>query len=270
MTIQKFHPRVLKLCMWTGPLFCVMWLFGAGPLALFIFPPESAAHSAITTVHTYTQHLTRVRVGCAFMIFSSMIYCCFCIVVSLYTRDAEGHRPALFWIQMLSLACCQVVVMMIGFFWGVAAFRAGHVSPQVTQALNDLGWFGVLFTGAPFAMYMIALAGSIFLDTSEQPAFPRWFAYVNLFVTFFMFEACLIAFFKHGAFSQNGLMVFYAPMIVFFLWVVLMSVMGMRAIERERDRLRAAERTRSIGAPARRPRSRPDGHGLTVTATVTV
>jgi hypothetical protein len=242
MTTSKFHPKVLKLCVWTGPLFCVLWLVGAGPLALFILPPESAAHTALKTVSTYTEHLTAVRIGCVLMIFSSMIYCVWAVVVTLYTREAEGHRPALFWIQMLSLACCEVVVMLIGFFWGVAAFRAGQASPDVTQALNDLGWFGVLFTGAPFAMYMIALAGSIFLDKSERPPFPRWVAYLNLFVTFFMFEACLIAFFKHGAFSQNGLMVFYVPMIVFFVWIVVMTTMVMKAVNREQEELMTAER----------------------------
>jgi hypothetical protein len=242
MTTRKFHPKVLKLCVWTGPLFCLLWLIGAGPLALFILPPVSAANSAAKTVATYTEQLTAVRIGCVFMIFSSMIYCVWAVVVTLYTRDAEGHRPALFWIQMLSLACCEVVVMLIGFFWGTAAFRAGQVSPDVTQALNDLGWFGVLFTGAPFAMYMIALAGSIFLDKSKRPAFPRWVAYYNLFVTFFMFEACLLAFFKKGAFSQNGLMVFYVPMIVFFVWVVVMSTMVMKAVNREQAEIEADER----------------------------
>ena len=238
----KFHPKVLKACVWTGPLFALIWLTGGGPLSLFIFPPESAAHSAITTVHTYTQHLTRVQIGCVLMIISSTIYCVWAVVVSLYTRQAEGRRPALFWIQVLSLACCEVVVLMIGFFWGVAAFRAGHTSPQVTQALNDLGWFGVLFTGAPFAMYMIALAGSILIDKSESPAYPRWVAYYNLFTTFFMFEASLLIFFKHGAFAQNGLMVFYLPMIVFFVWILVMSRQAYKAINLEADELAARER----------------------------
>jgi hypothetical protein len=241
-TATKFHPKILKACLWTGPGFALMWLAGGGPLSLFIFPPESAAHSPIETVHTYTQHLTRVEIGCVFMIMSSTIYCVWAVVVSLYTREAEGHRPALFWIQMISLACCEVVVMLIGFFWGVAAFRAGHTSPQITQALNDLGWFGVLFTGAPFAMYMIALAGSILLDRSERPAYPRWVAYYNLFTTFFMFEASLLIFFKHGAFAQNGLFVFYMPMIVFFVWILVMSKLTWNAVNREQVEMSAFER----------------------------
>ena len=250
MTTAKFHPNLLKACVWTGPLFTLMWLIGAGPLAMFILPPVSAHDSAAQTVANYTDQLTAVRIGCVFMIFSSLFYCVWAVVVTLYTRENEGHRPALFYIQIISLACCEVVVMMIGFFWGVAAFRVGETSADVTQALNDLGWFGVLFTGAPFAAYMTALAISIFLDESRRPAFPRWVAYFNLFVTTWMFEAAGIIFFKHGAFSQNGLMVFYVPMIVFFSWILVMTVMTIKAVNREQEELAGT-------APAQVP-ERPD------------
>jgi hypothetical protein len=252
MAKAKFHPNILKACVWTGPLFAALWLIGAGPLAFFILPPVSAGDTAAETVANYTDDLTAVRIGCVFMIMSSLFYCVWAVVVTLYTRENEGHRPALFWIQMLSLACCEVVVLMIGFFWGVAAFRAGDVSPEVTQALNDLGWFGVLFTGAPFAAYMAALAVSIFLDRSERPAFPRWVAYYNLFVMTWMFEAAGLIFFKHGAFSQNGLMVFYVPMVMFFVWILIMSTMTIKAVNREQEELAADERK----APTETPEAR--------------
>jgi len=241
MPAKKINPKILKFCAWLGPLFTLWWLVGAGPLAMFILPPYSAADSATTVVSHYTDHLTAVRAGCALMIFASMIYGIWGMAITLYTRQAEGHRPILFYAQVVSLAACEVVVLMIGFFWGAASWRAGEVNPEVTQALNDLGWLGVLFTGAPFAAYMIALAAAIFLDESRRPAFPRWVAYFNLFVTFWMFEACLLLFFKHGAFSQNGLMVFYVPMIIFFTWIIVMTVMTLKAINRETETLAASE-----------------------------
>jgi len=244
MTTTKLHPRILKFCAWTGPLFTLWWLLGAGPLAWFILPPVSAANTAAQTVADYTDNLTSIRVGCVLMIFSSMIYCAFGMAITLYTRQAEGHRPVLFYIQVVSLACCEVVVMLIGFFWGAAAWRPGETDPAVTQALNDLGWLGVLFTGAPFLAYMLAVAVAILLDESARPAFPRWIAYFNLFVSFWMFEACFLLFFKHGAFSQNGLMVFYVPMIVFFTWILVMSTMTIKAINNETAELAAAERDR--------------------------
>src|SRR5262245_41475558 len=252
MSAEKFHPNLLKACVWAGPLFAVMWLIGGGPLSFFILPPPSAADTALETVANYTDRLTAIRVGCIFMIFSSAIYCVWAVVVTLYTRESEGHRPALFWIQMLSLAACEVVVLMIGFFWGVAAFRAGDVSPEVTQALNDLGWFGVLFTGAPFAAYCGALGVSILIDRSKRPYFPRWVGYYNLFVMTWMIEAAGIILFKHGAFSQNGLMVFYVPMIAFFTWILVMSYMAIRAVNRERDELAAGAGNGAVEAPEAR------------------
>ena len=42
MAHEKFHPNVLKACVWAGPLFAFLWLVGAGPLAFFIIPPVSA------------------------------------------------------------------------------------------------------------------------------------------------------------------------------------------------------------------------------------
>src|SRR5438876_10792998 len=101
MTKTKFNPRILKFCAWMGPLFTLWWLIGAGPLALFILPPESAAHTAAKTVSTYTDHLTAVRIGCVLMIFSSMVYGVWGMAVTLYTRHVEGHRPVLFYIQVV-------------------------------------------------------------------------------------------------------------------------------------------------------------------------
>jgi hypothetical protein len=249
MTTTKLHPKVLKFCAWTGPLFTLWWLIGAGPLGWFILPPMSAADSAAEVVTHYTDHLTAVRVGCIVLIFSSMIYCFFGMAITLYTRQAEGHRPVLFYIQVVSLACCEVVVMLIGFFWGAAAWRAGEINPEITQTLNDLGWLGVLFTGAPFAAYMLALAAAIFLDESKRPAFPRWVAYFNVFVSFWMFEAAGLLLFKTGPFSQNGLMVFYVPMVVFFVWILIMSRMTIKAINHESEELAAVEREEVFETP---------------------
>ena len=234
MTSKAFNPKVLKFCAWMGPAFVLMWLIGSAPLAHFVFvPPPSASNTAAHTVHEYVSHLTGVRIGCVLMIFSSALYGFWGVAVSLYARPAETGRPVLFYAQMICLACCVVVIMFIGFFWGVAAFRPGHTDPSVTQALNDLGWFGVLFTGAPFTGWAFALAATILLDKSERPWFPRWVAYLNIWAGLLYVEAALILFFKHGAFSQNGFAVFYVPVAIFFVWIVTLSVMVIRAVNNE-------------------------------------
>jgi hypothetical protein len=242
MTVATFNPKVLKFCAWMGPAFTAMWLLGAGPFAHFVFvPPPSASDSAATTVKDYTDHLTGVRIGCLIMILSSALYGFWGAAVSMYARPAETGRPVLFYAQTICMAACVVVIMIIGFFWGVAAFRPGHTTPEVTQALNDVGWFGVLFTGAPFTGWCFALAAAILGDRSARPWYPRWVGWFTIWAGLLYVEAGLILFFKHGAFSQNGFMVFYVPVAVFFVWICTMSAMVIRAVDAEKRVLAEAD-----------------------------
>ena len=234
MRSDGFHPQILRLCACTGFAFAFFWLFAATVVAngQYILPP-SAADSAATVASDYLASTVGIRVATVIFIFSSILYTTWSASIIQMVRRRERHWPILFNIMLISVACEVVVVMFIGFFFGAASWRPGETSPEVTQALNDLGWLGVLFTGAPFALFQIALAVSILTDNSQRPAYPRWSGYLNLFTSVFMVEACLLLFFKTGPFSQNGVLVFYIPMFVFFVWIVVFSVLTLRAISAE-------------------------------------
>lgn len=236
MRTDGFHPQMLKFCAYTGIAFAFFWPFAAIVVAncQYILPP-SAADAADKVVADYVANTTGIRIATVIFIFSSILYTTWSCSIIQMVRRRERQWPILFNIMIVSVACEVVVVMFIGFFFGAAAWRPGETSPQVTQALNDLGWLGVLFTGAPFALFQLALAASILMDTTARPAFPRWSGYYNIFTAFFMFEACLLLFFKTGPFSQNGVLVFYVPMIVFFVWIVVMSILTVRAINTEAE-----------------------------------
>jgi hypothetical protein len=229
-----FHPQLLKFCTYTGFAFAFLWPFAAIVVAncQYILPP-SAADPGSKVVSDYLANTTGIRIATVIFIFSSMLYTTWSVSIIQMIRRRERQWPILFNTMLVAVACEVVVVMLIGFFFGAAAWRPGETSPEVTQAFNDLGWLGVLFTGAPFALFQLALAASIFLDSRPRPVFPRWSAYYNIFVSFFMCEASLLLFFKTGPFSQNGVLVFYVPMIVFFTWIVVMSVLTLRAINAE-------------------------------------
>ncbi len=234
MHSDGFDPRVLRFCAWSGLAFAFFWPFAAFVVAQgqYILPP-SAADPAATVVADYEAHLTGIRIATVIFIFSSILYTTWSLGITQMVRRREGEWPILFNIMVVAVACEVVVVMFIGFFFGAAAWRPGETSPDVTQALNDLGWLGVLFTGAPFALFQLALAATTLLDRSQEMPFPRWSAYFNIFTSIFMVEACLLLFFKTGPMSQDGIMVFYVPMIVFFAWIITFSVLTMRAIDRE-------------------------------------
>ena len=234
MRTDGFHPRILKFCAYTGIAFAFFWPFAATVVAnyQYILPP-SAADSATKVVSEYLANTARIRIATVIFIFSSILYTTWSVSIIQMVRRRERQWPILFNVMMIAVACEVVVVMFIGFFFGAASWRPGETSPQVTQALNDLGWLGILFTGAPFALFQLALAVSILMDNGVRPPFPRWSGYLNIFTAFFMCEACLLLFFKTGPFSQNGVLVFYVPMIAFFVWIITFSILTVRAIKAE-------------------------------------
>ena len=250
MRTDGFHPQILKVCAYTGFAFAFLWPFAANVVAhgQYILPP-SAADPATKVVSEYLAHTTGIRIATVIFIFSSILYTTWSASIIQMARLRERQWPILFNIMLISVACEVVVVMFIGFFFGAASWRPGETSPEVTQALNDLGWLGVLFTGAPFALFQIALAVSILMDHRPRPVFPRWSGYLNLFSSFFMCEASLLLFFKTGPFSQNGVLVFYIPMIVFFTWIIVFTVLTVRAINGEAAAVQAAPGTlENLGA----------------------
>ncbi len=247
MHTDGFDPRVIRFCAWTGFAFAFFWPFAAFAVAhgQYILPP-SAADSAAKVVSDYQAHLTGIRIATVIFIFSSVLYTTWSMAIIQMVRRREKEWPILYNIMVVAVACEVVVVMFIGFFFGAAAWRPGETSPEVTQAFNDLGWLGVLFTGAPFLLFQLVLAATTFL-AGKEATYPRWSAYFNLFTSVFMFEACLLLFFKTGPMSQDGVFVFYVPMIVFFAWIIAFSVLTLKAVDREVARRAAtAEDAESI------------------------
>jgi hypothetical protein len=234
MYSDGFNPRIMRVCAYCGFLFAFLWPFAALVIAKgqYILPPSADAPVS-EVIAEYTNHLTSTRIAVTVMIFSTICYTMWGMSVSMLTKKREGDFPILFYIQVVSLTTCVVVIFLIAYFWAGASWRAGETDDSATRALHDMGWLGVLYTGAPFATYMMALAGQTLTDPSPKPIFPRWSAYFNMFVTVFMFEAAGILFFKTGPLSQNGIAVFWIPMIAFFTWIIVFARLTLKAIDNE-------------------------------------
>ena len=100
--------------------------------------------------------------------------------------------------------------------------------------------FRSLFTSAPFTGWALAVGFAIVNDKSARPAFPRWSGYFNIWAAIFFCPACLLLFFKTGPFSQNGIFVFYIPVGIFFIWIVTLSALTVKAVNAEQRELRAS------------------------------
>lgn len=216
---------------WCGPAAMVLMGIGLIPLAQFIPPPHPGA-SAAAIKHLYTGNLTGVRIGLVASIIAFALLGPWGVAIALQTRRTEGALPALTYVQLVSIAISWTTGVLAGIVWAAAAYRPGVISPEITRALNDLGWLLFLLPWPPFSVWFAAVGLGILVDRSEQPAFPRWAAYLCFWAALLIAPGSLVIFFKTGPFAFNGLVAFYVAFAAFGGWVVVMTVLAIKAINR--------------------------------------
>jgi hypothetical protein len=108
----------------------------------------------------------------------------------------------------------------------------------------------MLFIGPVCTIFVqgLAITIAIFNDTSAKPVLPRWLGWFNLWAQIIYLPGILIPYFKNGPLAWNGLLAFWIPVVVFTIWLILISVMLLRAIA-EQDRQYKTEHDVSVAAP---------------------
>lgn len=227
------NSRLQLMCAWAGPGLAVFFGLGFVGFAGFV-PPPAPSMSAGQVAAMFRDHATAIRTGMVFCQLGMTLWCPFGISIAMQTRRAEkGKRPVMTVLQVSSVAVCTSLVVSSTCLWEAAAFRAGNISPEITQALNDLSWFVFLWPILPFSLWISATAIPILQDTSDSPVYPRWIAYLGLWAAFLFLPAAAIAYFHDGPLSWNGLLGFYVPVIPFFVWLLIMTAYTVKAIKEE-------------------------------------
>jgi hypothetical protein len=229
--------RAQLICAWCGPLLTVLFFIGAVLLGRFIPPWTRPHYNAQHIAHIYALHHTRILVGAFIAIISMSLIIPWGVSIAAQTRRKEGSFPVLSYVQLMCVAVGTAVVVLMCMMWAVAAFRPHEYAPQTVMALNDVAYFLFLFTWPPFSLWTASVALAIFLDTSGEPAYPRWIGWLSIWTTILFVPAGLMAFFKHGAFSWAGLMTLYVPVGIFFVWLAGMSYTTIQNIRRGQHHL---------------------------------
>jgi hypothetical protein len=219
-----------RLCVWSGPLFCLLFAIGLWPLAQFL-PPPTAHESLHQVVQLYAQHTDRLRAGLVLMMISAGFFAPWAAVISVQLKRIEGRWSPMTYTQ---LACGAVNVMVIIFpvmVMIVAAFRPGR-DPQITQTFTDLAWIPFVMVFSAVLVQALAI-GIAIITGGDQDVMPRWAAYFNFWIAVLLFPAVLIPFFKTGAFAWQGAAEFWLAAGVFFGWVVVMTVVVNGAVKRQ-------------------------------------
>jgi len=218
--------RSQQLCVWSGPLFCALFAVGMVALAQFI-PPPKAHDSAADVVKLYTEHTDRLRAGLVLMMIGAAFFAPWSAAVSAQLKRIEGHFSPLSYTQLACGAAGVLIVLLPVMIMIVASFRPER-DPELTQTLNDLAWIPFVMVFSPVMVQQLSIGIAVLAD-HEQKVFPRWAAYFNFWCAVLLLPAVLIPFFKTGPFAWHGIFEFWLAAVVFFGWIVVMTVLLLKA-----------------------------------------
>jgi hypothetical protein len=220
---------------WLAPVGLVLLMIGFWPLARYI-PPPSAADTAVQVAHFYQHDTTAIRAGLLIVFVSFMTYV---PLVAVITRLmlCRSRDTMLAWLQLGAGTGSWLFLMIPTMVLSAAAFRPGR-SPDVTQALHDIGWFFFFMGFVPFVVQSIAITVFVFEDTADprgRPVFPRWVAYFGIVFEVLFALGGLCTFFKTGPFAFQGVLTYWIPLAMYGAEILVMSWVCHQAIVSEED-----------------------------------
>lgn len=224
--------RSQLLCLWSGPVMLLLFWFGFMYCAGYL-PPPPADLAPAQLVLRIQNNLSGFRIGMLVTMFGFSLMVPWAVGIAARVRLPEGRHPVLTHTQIGCAAIGSLIGQGATWIFEAVAYRLDDSDPFIIRALHDLAWFTFLAPWPSFTIWCFALAMAILGDTRSPPELPRWCGFLSLWTGILFIPACLIFWFKVGPFSWNGLIAFYVPVFIFFIWVVGLTVPALMAVHRE-------------------------------------
>ncbi len=233
------NAQMQRLCSWCGVLCTLFWLAGFWPLA-HGFAPHPPTWGAAEIAAFYRTDTNAIRLGLITLGFGSVLYLPWCAAITTQMRRIEGPHSVLAWSQ-LGLGSIFVWVFFLPvMIWLCCAYRPEETDPALLWKMNDMAWLTFINPVCIIFFQGIAIALAILSDKSQQPIFPRWFGWANLWIVIIYVPGSFIPLFKTGPFAWNGLLAWWIPLTLFVIWMITMTYFLLAAIRRQEEEFNSA------------------------------
>jgi hypothetical protein len=233
---DRIRRRVWTAAVWSWPVgvvaFGVSFVFVVG-----FVPPPAPSLSAQQIAEVFAANRTGIRIGVLISMFASALLLPFLTAVSAEIKKVEGPGGLLAPIQFGGAIILVAFFQIIGLCWLSASYRP-EAAPDVIRAFNDYTWF-VWSTLIPTGMLQfvcIALAG--FMEIRRHPTWPRWSAYLNIWVALAYAGGVFAVFFKSGPWAWDGVIGYWIPVILFMIGLSITCALMLRRAQYETTLLR--------------------------------
>lgn len=212
-------PGMQKAMAFSGAAFVL--LFFPSMLMVGLLPPISPMRTATEVAHFWSTNTGLKRLGLVLMLAASGLQAPFGALLAVRIRQMEGGRySALAYTELVGVALAVMAIIVPVFMFAAASYRPER-DPQITQALNDLGWLPFIMNWPPAMIQGLAVGFAIF--GAKREIWPRWLGYFNVWCAFIFCAGGLVVLFKDGVFAWNGLLAFWLAAVFFGTWFFVMS-----------------------------------------------
>ena len=198
----------------------VLLLFPA-MIMIGLLPPMSPMRTANEVAQFWSTNTGLKRLGIVLLLAASGLQAPFGALIAIRLRQmGAGRYSPLAYTELVGTGLAVVAILMPTFAFAAASYRPER-DPQITQALNDLGWLPFIMNWPPAVIQALAIGFGIL--GARHEIWPRWLGYFNVWCGFIFLAGGLAVLFKNGVFAWNGLLAFWLAAVVFGLWFLIMS-----------------------------------------------
>ena len=216
------------LVWWALTLLVVFMLAFVFLIRLVPLPPATLPAGEVAAF--YKQNSGSIRIGAVIASWVAGFMVPLSLVISVQMMRLERGWPIWSVLQFAGGCLMSMFLVFPPLLWGVAAFSPDRPA-EITLAIHELANLTLVTTDQYFIFQFVAVAVvSLMANHDARSPFPRWFGYYTIW-TALMFELGAFGFIpRTGPFAWNGLFVFWIPLSIFCVWIVVTSVMLLRAL----------------------------------------
>lgn len=206
-------------CAWSGIALIVIVVAGFLLLAGYLPPPIQANDGPEEVADFYRDNTDAIRAGLVIGFCGWAGWGSFTAVIGIQLARMQPQRPVLAMCQIVFGAGGMVFLMLSSIILLVTTFRPDR-NPEVTQALNDLGWISLFITVPAFSSQALVIGIATLKRNPPVQVYPRWIGYLNVWVAILFVPALAIPLIKTGPFAWQGALVYWLAFVVFFIWIL--------------------------------------------------
>ena len=222
--------RTQRLCIFSGIAWAVLFF-----LALIMagqFPPPSPLQTGSELLAQIRDNWFMAKASIPIGILGAGLAIPFNALIAGHIAriEAQDQSMPLLAITSFGGGMANVVASFLVFFPFAALFYRQDANPDVARMVHDFVWLIIIMAFSAPALQMVCIALAGFRDKSSNPVFPRWYAYLSLWIAFGTCTGCIGIYFFEGPFAWNGIISFWIPASAFGVWMISLCVMFFKHI----------------------------------------